>query len=103
MDAASEPLTYQIISDRQKYITYTRFAGFARDIFLPHDRQHHVLALEPAMHRRPVRLGETPLALPATATGLREKPGFSAVSVTSSGNGQVSPAGRHHGRRDTIE
>ena len=43
---------------------------------LPQDRQRHMLALELTMHRRPVRLGETPLALPAAAADLREQPGF---------------------------
>lgn len=51
-------------------------AGLARDVLLPQDRQRHVLALELAMHRRPVRLGEAPLALPAAAAGLCKKPGF---------------------------
>ena len=49
---------------------------FTRDVLLPHDRQRHVLAFEFAMHRRPARLGETPLALSAAATGLCEQPGF---------------------------
>src|ERR1700716_3566401 len=31
-------------------------AGLARDVFLPQDRQRYVLALELAVHRRPVRL-----------------------------------------------
>ena len=51
-------------------------AGLARDVLLPHNRQRHVLALELAMYRRPVRLGEAPLALPAAAAGLCKKPGF---------------------------
>ncbi|MGY3695420.1 hypothetical protein ACVIGA_005500 [Bradyrhizobium sp. USDA 3240] len=53
-------------------------AGFARDVLLPHNRQRHVLALELAMHRRPVRLGLPPMAPPGarTSSGAGEQPGL---------------------------
>ena len=44
------------------------------------------------MHRRPVRLGLPPMALPAAGCRRSRTAGLPAtVSVTSSGNGQVSP------------
>ena len=41
----------------------------ARDVFLPHDRQRDVLALQRAMHFRPVRLPAFAMALLAAGTG----------------------------------
>ncbi|MGY4183181.1 hypothetical protein ACVIHH_008472 [Bradyrhizobium sp. USDA 4518] len=51
-------------------------AGFARDVLLPQDRQRYVLALELAMHRRPVWLGLPPMAPPGAGSGAGEQPGF---------------------------
>ena len=68
--------------------------GLACDVLLPQDRQRHVLALELAVHRRPVRLGLPAMTPPGAGTGpaLAYSRASSAESVMPSGNGQLSPA-----------
>lgn len=52
--------------------------GLARNVFLPQDRQRHVLAPELAVHRCPVRLRLPAMAPPraGTRTGAGEQPGL---------------------------
>ena len=66
---------------------------FTRGVFLPQDRQRHVLAPEFAMHQSPVRLGLPAMAPRAAgpAPALANSRASSSASVMSSGNGQASP------------
>ncbi|MGY4509650.1 hypothetical protein ACVIN2_003104 [Bradyrhizobium sp. USDA 3650] len=51
-------------------------AGLGGDIFLPQDRQRHVLAFELAVHGRPVGLGDAAVTLTVAIAGLREQAKF---------------------------
>ena len=51
-------------------------AGLGADVLLPQDRQRHVLALELAVHRRPIGLGDAAMTLPVTVAGLGEQAGL---------------------------
>lgn len=51
-------------------------AGLGGDIFLPQDRQRHVLAFELAVHARPVGLGDAAVTLTVAIAGLREQAKF---------------------------
>ncbi len=43
--------------------------GFGGDVLLPQDRQRHVLALELAVHGRPIRFGDAAVTLPVAVAG----------------------------------
>ncbi|RXH38650.1 hypothetical protein XH99_00795 [Bradyrhizobium nanningense] len=51
-------------------------AGLGGDIFLPQDRQRHVLAFELAVHGRPVGLGDAAVTLTVAIAGLGEQAKF---------------------------
>jgi hypothetical protein len=72
-----------------RLVSAARFAAVTRML----TRQRHVIALEFAVHGRPVWLGDAPLAPPDAGTGGRagDQPSPSSVSVISSDNGQVRP------------
>jgi len=80
--------------------------GLACDVFLPQDRQRHVLAPEFAVHRCPVRLGLPAMAPPGAGAGSRagEQPGLqlSIGDVVGQRPGQprrLEPADRQPHRR----